>query len=353
MVWRNAVVAVRSAPKFRAECNGRRNQGSHGDYFRARFTFWHFGWISGHKMFLARPLDQKRMSVMNHESWCIMDHSASLMINIMNPSWPWITVNYQWLCMMIHDGWCSMDHSASLMTIIMNRSWSFMTMNHCELPMIMHDDPWWMIIHHGWSSIMMDDAWWISRWHSFLIKGVFWKQGQTENSHMAVSRLYNSNWYEVHQTKETKGETQKSIKEFKNQRTNRPKVNLGWEPHFFRPHGWLRTHLPLRNELFGTPFRRMATNFMTSFLWEKLCFSTSFFWGWGQPWMGANLGFLGDIWTTGQTRHSHISNMRALLCVCVCVFANRKKAVDIGTPTSMERVDVGPLPAIPSCAFFL
>ena len=82
-----------------------------------------------------------------------------------------------------HESWVMMHHG-SLCIIDDQYHESFMTMNHCELPMIMPDDPWWMIIHHGWSSIMMDDAWWISSWHSFLIKGGFWKQGQTENSHL-------------------------------------------------------------------------------------------------------------------------------------------------------------------------
>ena len=135
MVWRNAVVAVWSAPKFRAECNGRRNQGSHGDYFRARFTFLHFGWISGHKIFWPDPLIKKEC-----RSW-IMSHDAS-----------WIILHHWWSI-----SWILHDHESLWIT---------------------NDYAWWS---------MMDDTWWISRWHSFLIKGVFWKQGQTENSHIAIS----------------------------------------------------------------------------------------------------------------------------------------------------------------------
>ena len=53
--WPNAVVTVGFAPKLCAECNGRRNQGSNGNYFRGRFVRRHLGQISSHELFLDDP----------------------------------------------------------------------------------------------------------------------------------------------------------------------------------------------------------------------------------------------------------------------------------------------------------
>ena len=124
-VWRNAVVTVWSAPKFCAECNGRHLRSSHGDYFRARFTFWHFGWISGHKIFWPDPLIKKecRSWIMSHDaSWIILHHWWSISWILHDHESLWITNDYAWWSMMDdhpswmiihHDGWCMMNQQVT------------------------------------------------------------------------------------------------------------------------------------------------------------------------------------------------------------------------------------------------